>query len=703
MQKILPSQLSRKTKRPVVPLSLLLSLLLVLGNTSISFAGVPYQEGAERTPVTTEAKTFISECEGQQWLLDETERILNQRQKTIDRLKWEDLDEITSIGLQGKGVQGKIPKAIGRFKQVEHIFLSGNRLSGDLPDELFTLPHLKNLDLSDNLYQGQISDKFKELPELEVLRLAGNQYTTVPTTLFDGYLPSHLITLDLARNRLNHPIPKEIAQLHRLEYLSLSQNPFGDILPRELTTMNQLKVFSCHSAKLTGELPTNLGDMTSLMYFDVGKNNLEKEIPLSVGSLQNLREFTIADNQIKGLIPDLFSGMTALEEVHLDKNNLRGYVPGSLYRRAADHGTKVTFAQNYLTGQDALRIEQLSGVKVSEGNFLDQSTGQQYQLTSPYVHCPKGQATDLHSYLRNVSVNGSGPFKAIRPYDEYIISIESGTGSGISVSSAGGLFVTLNEEITYGNPAKVKIQIKDNHGSAYSTCIVSVGTEPAPVTGGGGGGAAGGAIDKPTPTEQTNNHNPYLLGYPDKTVKADREVTREEAAVILTRIIEGMDYAPTKATDASFLDVKIERWSSPYIEYAKREALLQGYPEGDFKPSQGMSRNEFAALLVRWKNLPLIHERPADFPLTDVPDNWAAPYIYTAYEAGYITGYPDQTFRGEGKVTRAETASMVNGALERKPVKAFWDKEEQNPYPDLTKSHWAYYELMESSIRHPHE
>jgi hypothetical protein len=195
---------------------------------------------------------------------------------------------------------------------------------------------------------------------------------------------------------------------------------------------------------------------------------------------------------------------------------------------------------------------------------------------------------------------------------------------------------------------------------------------------------------------------PYIRGYPDGSVRPDRHISREEAAVMMYRIIERFE-TPGLAQASPFIDVPRERWSSGYIDFVRVERIMRGYPDGTFRPANSMSRNEFAVLLVNLSGRDLITERPEGFMLTDVEDNWAAPYIFTAFSAGYIQGFPDGTFRGNQPVTRAEAARMLNGAMGRTPVRAQWTDDALNPFNDITRSHWAYYEILEASVEHVHQ
>jgi hypothetical protein len=590
--------------------------------------------------------------------------------------------------------------------------MSQNRLSGELPSQLFTLQYLENIDLSNNQYTGNIDTRYHLLPSLEILRLSGNNHTGAINLQF-AQMPN-LRTLDLSGNNLTEGIPPAIAELTGLRYLNLSMNPnLGGEIPSSITTMSNLQILAIWGSGLLGSIPANIGNISGLMHLDLGNNRLSGEIPISIGDLTELRELTISFNQITGTIPDIFQNMERLLRVHIDRNYLRGHIPASLFARFQNN-TIVTFAWNYLTGSNALAIETARGVSVSNGNFIDGSQGQQFRLTAiqNYIQVSTATYTNLFPFLRNIVATGSTTEpKPMRPYYEYrMFLVNPADGSRVSLNMVGGLNVRLTEEVSRANAISLVIKILDNTGSEFSRVTFGIGTEagagppvhPLPPPGGGGG--VGGDDRVVIPEVEVPLAwvcHPYIHGYPDGTVRPDRNISREEAAVILFRIIEGF-ISPGRAASAPFIDVDRDRWSSGYIEFTRNEGLLRGYPDGTFRPAEGMSRNEFAVLLVNLTGRDLITERPENFNLTDVPDNWAAPYIFTVFEAGYITGFPDRTFRGTNLVTRAEAARMLNGAMGRTPVPAQWTDDGLNPYTDLTRSHWAFYEILEASIIHEH-
>ncbi len=103
------------------------------------------------TPQTEYAKAFIEKCEGQTWFIDEMEKILNIKGKSINTIKSRsDFSTIYVIALSNRGISGKIPVAIGELYNLKYLYLANNNLSGKLPKELDSLSKLKKIDLSNN-------------------------------------------------------------------------------------------------------------------------------------------------------------------------------------------------------------------------------------------------------------------------------------------------------------------------------------------------------------------------------------------------------------------------------------------------------------------------------------------------------------------------------------------------------------------------
>ncbi|MBQ8526395.1 MAG: chitobiase/beta-hexosaminidase C-terminal domain-containing protein [Clostridia bacterium] len=227
-------------------------------------------------------------------------------------------------------------------------------------------------------------------------------------------------------------------------------------------------------------------------------------------------------------------------------------------------------------------------------------------------------------------------------------------------------------------------------------------------TGGGGGGGGGGS--RTTTVDNTRkytkdifgNEHPthigYIKGYPDGSVQPDGNITREEMTVILYRITNHAYESPFVITGDVFPDVGKYRWSVLEIEYMTDKDVVEGYPDGEFKPAGALTRAEFAALITRFVKL---DEPEGDNPYPDVAeDHWAHDYIVSLHESGLMQGYEDGSFRAEKNITRAEVMTVVNKILGRCPYDEYVKTLEVNPFNDLKTEKWYYVIVLEATITH---
>ena len=100
-------------------------------------------------------------------------------------------------------------------------------------------------------------------------------------------------------------------------------------------------------------------------------------------------------------------------------------------------------------------------------------------------------------------------------------------------------------------------------------------------------------------------------------------------------------------------------WAAGAIGAAKAAGYLQGYPDGNFRPEQGVSRAEAAVMLDKAFSSQS-SGKTTNLNFADVNSSyWAAGAIARLVAAG-ISGYPDGTFRPNKIMSRAEAAVMLN-------------------------------------------
>ncbi|MBZ8179683.1 S-layer homology domain-containing protein [Oscillatoria salina] len=141
------------------------------------------------------------------------------------------------------------------------------------------------------------------------------------------------------------------------------------------------------------------------------------------------------------------------------------------------------------------------------------------------------------------------------------------------------------------------------------------------------------------------------------------------ASAVMLAIAMGfctIDISETSAQDSpevGFPDVTADYWANPFIQVLAEQDIIVGYPDGTFRPTENVDRDEFAAMIRQAFNQEQIKKIPSGSVFNDVPaDYWAAPPIEEAYETGFLKGYPEQMFLPKQEITRVEAlVSLTNG------------------------------------------
>ena len=98
-----------------------------------------------------------------------------------------------------------------------------------------------------------------------------------------------------------------------------------------------------------------------------------------------------------------------------------------------------------------------------------------------------------------------------------------------------------------------------------------------------------------------------------------------------------------------------EHWARDHIEELALRGAIKGYPDGSFRPEQTITRAEFAAVLHRDRDLPLLQG-----PLfADTEGHWAWELIASAYTYGILQGYSSTRFGPDDPITREQMARMI--------------------------------------------
>lgn len=151
-----------------------------------------------------------------------------------------------------------------------------------------------------------------------------------------------------------------------------------------------------------------------------------------------------------------------------------------------------------------------------------------------------------------------------------------------------------------------------------------------------------------------------VAGFPGGSFKPGESVTRAQFVVMIRNAMVWPE-----ARQAPVFTDMIPDWASGAVATAVNRGVVSGYPRGDFRPQNTITRAEMAVILSRLlekEGLSGTVKTPSYKDLDQVP-GWAAPAVARASGAGLVKGDPDGNFRPRDNVTRAEAVTVIDNLL----------------------------------------
>lgn len=142
----------------------------------------------------------------------------------------------------------------------------------------------------------------------------------------------------------------------------------------------------------------------------------------------------------------------------------------------------------------------------------------------------------------------------------------------------------------------------------------------------------------------------------------DSLLTRAEFTTMLVKAFNAMD----ESAKESFSDVEPPQWHYPFIASSEKNHIVEGYPDGTFKPDRTIERQEMTAIGARF-----LHERkhyfyPSNpeeylnqFIDKETVSKWAKPTMSLAVKQRLIDVPADKQIKAKEAVTRGEAARML--------------------------------------------
>lgn len=184
----------------------------------------------------------------------------------------------------------------------------------------------------------------------------------------------------------------------------------------------------------------------------------------------------------------------------------------------------------------------------------------------------------------------------------------------------------------------------------------------------------------------------YMQGFKGEFRPKDG-LTRAEAAQILANALveDGYKYNPN--FKLSYKDIG-EAWYTRAVKIVTEANVFSGYDDGNFKPEDKITRNEWIATLKRFQELGDVSGN--HMKLKD--GHWAMGEIEAAYEEGWLKIYTDglATYEGDKFIPREEVAAVSNKAFKRVLDKTYIRNNDKNliSYKDVKKDMWSYEDIL---------
>ena len=197
-----------------------------------------------------------------------------------------------------------------------------------------------------------------------------------------------------------------------------------------------------------------------------------------------------------------------------------------------------------------------------------------------------------------------------------------------------------------------------------------------------------------------DDHFAYIVGYPEGDVRPGNNITRAEVTTIFFRLLKENERNMNLAYENSFSDVEILDWYNTAVSTMAKLGIVNGRNAESFDPNAFITRAEFAAICARFADTAV----EAENKFTDVAGHWAEKEIYEAAEYGWIRGYEDNTFRPDRFITRAEAMTMINRVLNRIPETANDLLDTMKKWSDNSDvSAWYYIPVQEATNSHDYD
>ncbi len=153
-----------------------------------------------------------------------------------------------------------------------------------------------------------------------------------------------------------------------------------------------------------------------------------------------------------------------------------------------------------------------------------------------------------------------------------------------------------------------------------------------------------------------------IRGYPDGSFKPQQTINRAEALkiVLLAKEYLGEKVMPDEVKNLDFPDVGENDWFYSYVRLAFSAGIVQGYPDGSFKPGQEINAVESLKVVLKTVDEEFSEYSVSENPYVDVAsDAWFASYVDYAKNRQLIEAFADYKYLPSRQMSRAGFAELI--------------------------------------------
>lgn len=157
-----------------------------------------------------------------------------------------------------------------------------------------------------------------------------------------------------------------------------------------------------------------------------------------------------------------------------------------------------------------------------------------------------------------------------------------------------------------------------------------------------------------------------------------------------------LSISPIHASSEVFPDVGTRNQAA--IEFLHQVDVIQGYPDGTFRPRKPLNRAELLKVVMLGMGISPTAEYQNCFP--DVKQEWFAGFVCYAKNQEWIAGYTDDTFRPDQFITKAEALKIIFNitGLTEAGVEGFVYTNGEL-FEDVTTAEWYSYYVYDAKDR----